>query len=279
MATDNSKYGISKMDIERAALGDFDDYVPSEPEPQVQPVINNVQSIPNTYNDVYSNGPIPSDVYSNNPVNSNQTGDTAVFCTVCGAQLPAGAMFCTGCGAQLGNPAASYDPNAQMYGQQYNDPQYGAAPAAGPIFCTGCGNQIPDGYQFCTVCGAPVGAGYNDPQQYQQFDNQPYGQPYDNDSQTLAADDAFGAQQYAQYAADDAYAYDNQNPYAQDPYASADAFVFCTNCGNQLPANATFCTSCGAPMGGAAAQGFADPYAAVPQAPEAKGGFFKRKKK
>jgi predicted amidophosphoribosyltransferase len=276
MPTDNSKYGISKLDIEKAALGDFDDYVPSEPEPPVQPVIpvqpvyNNVQPM----QDVYSNGPIPADVYSNAPVNNNSMGDTAVFCTVCGAQLPAGAIFCTGCGAQLGNPAApSYDSNAQMYDQQYNDAQYGAAPAAASVFCTGCGNPIPDGYQFCTVCGAPVGAGYNDAQQYQQFDDVQYGQSYDNDAQTLAADDVFNAQQYAQYAADDAYAYDNQ-----DPYAAADAFVFCTNCGAQISSSLSFCTSCGAPVGGAAAQDFADPYAAAPQAPAKKGGLFSKRK-
>lgn len=268
MATDNSKYGISKMDIERAALGDFDDYVPSEPEPQVQPVINNVQPIQNTYNDVYSNGPVPADVYSNVPVNNAPMSDTAIFCTNCGTQLPSNAVFCTGCGAQIGNPAPAYD-DSQMYAQQYDNVQYAAAPAVDNVFCTTCGNPVPAGYQFCTSCGAPVSAGYSDPQpQYQQ---------YDNDSQTLAADDAFGAQQYAQYAADDAYAYAPQQQYAADPYA-ADAFVFCTNCGTQVSSSNAFCTNCGAPVG-TAAQGYADPYAAPQAAPEAKGGLFKRKKK
>ena len=78
MPSDNSKYGISRADIERAAFGDFDDY---EPEDSVQqgPSIANVQSVPN--ND-------PVDVYSNVQTDYNNV----VFCTSCGAQLPADSL-------------------------------------------------------------------------------------------------------------------------------------------------------------------------------------------
>ena len=303
MSTDNSKYGISKEDIERAAFGDFDDYEPPQQAQPVQPVINVQPVQDNTPVDIYSNGQAD---YGNN------SGDM-IFCTNCGAQLPADSLFCTSCGASVG---AGYD-NGQQYDQQYNDAQYGAAPVANaPVFCTVCGNQITDGYQFCTNCGTPVSAGYNDAQQYRQpyDDGQQYVQQYDNnggyddDSPTLAADAIMNGQ-YAQYAANDAYdpygaqqnqyaasdAYDpyaaQQNQYAAndafDPYGAqqaqyaADSLVFCSGCGAQISSSLKFCTSCGTPV--APDMGYADPYAnnpyAQPAPPAKKGGFFSKRKK
>ncbi len=276
MAIDNSKYGISREDIEKAALGDFDDYEPSV-SVQPDPVNVNVQSVDT---DVYSDqaqdamyDPV-EDVYSD----SGAVYDNSfIFCTACCNQLPCDAKFCTACGNPVAVPQddiqyvsePTYDDvqytddqltvdyqnvDNQMYADDcmYSDAQYTDNSV---IFCTSCGAQLSSEMLFCTSCGTPVGTTMNDAQ---YADNQNvYSHSQNDDGPTMSLDNNFDAQQSPQYA------------------VSNGSFIFCTACGTQLPSDMRFCTSCGTPVGDQMNNfGFTD----ANQQPQ-KGSFFSKFKK
>lgn len=197
MSTDNAKYGVSKEDIRKAALGDFDDFEPENKKPVMHPQEPVIPVVSQPQEPVI-------------PVNTNIAEEVTVqvediptqqtvFCTMCGRELPETAKFCTGCGNQMSAPVAVpvQEPIQQVV---YND-----------VYTN---NVQPD--SFTDVYSTNV-----QPDPYQPVDT--YSQ-----AASYVQDDAYGQDyqyQNDQYAQPDPYAqgaqYQQNNTYVNQQYAPA----------------------------------------------------------
>lgn len=248
MAIDNSKYGITREDIEKAALGDFEDFeLPVNTQPESLNVA--VQSVDTNICPSYSQGIVynnSKDVYSDS---DKACDDAFIFCTECGNSLPSDAKFCTSCGTpvvafqddiqcssepvysdvQLQENQLNFEPqnvDNQIFDDyvENNDAQYDGNSV---LFCTSCGAQLEAEMRFCTSCGTPITEG-SDNEQY--IDNHSVGSHTSNDDEPTILPEIETSVQLHQ------------------PTGAGDSFVFCTKCGTQLPSDMRFCTSCGTPV-------------------------------
>ncbi|MCD8217914.1 MAG: zinc ribbon domain-containing protein [Clostridiales bacterium] len=194
-------------------------------------------------------------------VEAANVGQTVSRCPNCGAPIAAGQLFCTGCGQRV-------EPVQQAQEKRFCL-NCGQELAPGAVFCTRCGQRnqegqsAPAGGMNAEISAEMMGAGQAAPEPDYYAGNMQQ-EPAAADMPPQAEPDMFAEEPCAAeepqpelYSAEPDMAepavstdgFDDGDQITGIPESaaeqSAQAAVFCTNCGSQLEPDEIFCSNCG----------------------------------